>query len=170
MLQHLIRSSTYSLHQLDDVLKQTNNTQYATGLSILFGSSVGMHVRHIIEFYQCMLNGISIQTINYDARERNLRIENDIEYAKEIIHDCIQQIENLKENTELVMLTSQDLSDDSFRIPTNVFRELTYLIEHSIHHIAIIRMAYNENFPSILIPEHFGVAYSTIKYKQACAQ
>ncbi len=170
MLQHLTKSATYSLHQLDEVLEQTSNVQYATGLSILFGSSIGMHVRHIIEFYQCMLKGVSTSSINYDARERNLRIESDIEYARTILAECIHEIESILENKELILMTSQDLSSDYFRIPTNSYRELTYLIEHTIHHMAIIRMAYNENFSAIKIHENFGVANSTIKHKQVCAQ
>jgi hypothetical protein len=45
-------------------------------------------------------------------------------------------------------------------------REMVYLVEHSIHHYALIRIGLQENFPKIIIPENFGIAYSTIKHRE----
>ncbi len=44
-------------------------------------------------------------------------------------------------------------------------REMVYLVEHSIHHYALIRIGLQENFSDIFIPKNFGVAYSTVKYR-----
>jgi hypothetical protein len=54
-------------------------------------------------------------------------------------------------------------------IPTNYYREVAYNLEHTIHHMALIRVGVNE-VSSIVLPDQFGVAYSTIKYKEQCAQ
>ena len=170
MLKHLSNSANYSLHQLYDVLDQTNDTQFSQPLSILFQSSIGMHVRHIIEFYQCMILGVATGSIHYDGRERNHKIETDIDYAKECILTCIHHISEIEISNDLCLITSQDLSNESFRIPTNVYRELTYLIEHTIHHMAIIKMAYSETYPLVKLPADFGIAYSTLKYQKSCAQ
>jgi hypothetical protein len=50
---------------------------------------------------------------------------------------------------------------------SNVQRELVYLIEHSIHHFALVRIGIQENFPEIILPCDFGIAYSTIKYRES---
>jgi hypothetical protein len=50
---------------------------------------------------------------------------------------------------------------------SNVQRELVYLIEHSIHHFALVRIGIQENFPEISLPFSFGIAYSTIKYRES---
>jgi hypothetical protein len=53
------------------------------------------------------------------------------------------------------------------KMPTTVARELFYMLEHTVHHMAIIKMAVvNENL-NIDIPENFGVANSTIQYQKS---
>jgi hypothetical protein len=54
---------------------------------------------------------------------------------------------------------------------SNIERELMYNIEHTIHHLAIIKIGLNAVAPQIALSEHFGVAPSTIRHKQnICAQ
>jgi hypothetical protein len=62
-----------------------------------------------------------------------------------------------------------DTADEPIIISTNYFREVAYNIEHTIHHMALIRVGINET-TNILLPENFGVASSTIKYRKQCAQ
>ena len=50
-------------------------------------------------------------------------------------------------------------------ITTSFDREEIYLVEHSIHHFALIRIALKTYFSSIKIDDNFGVAPSTIAYR-----
>ena len=52
-------------------------------------------------------------------------------------------------------------------VVSNVQRELVYLIEHAIHHFALLRIGIQENFPEISLASDFGVAYSTVKYRES---
>jgi hypothetical protein len=54
-------------------------------------------------------------------------------------------------------------------VSTNYYREVIYNLEHTIHHMALIRVGINE-LGNIDLPKDFGVAPSTIKYKQLCVQ
>ena len=56
------------------------------------------------------------------------------------------------------------------KVETSFDRELLYAIEHTIHHMAIIKMGILLHYPNITIPKNFGVAESTIQYKSSCAQ
>ncbi len=51
-------------------------------------------------------------------------------------------------------------------MPTNLKRELHYITEHTIHHMAILRLGFCFHFPSMQIDESFGFAYSTLEYKK----
>jgi hypothetical protein len=56
-------------------------------------------------------------------------------------------------------------------VETSAGRELVYNIEHAIHHIAMIKIAVINLLPHIKLPDNFGVAYSTIFYREKeCAQ
>jgi hypothetical protein len=60
-------------------------------------------------------------------------------------------------------------SDDCVTISTNYFRELTYNIEHAIHHMAIMKIGVREIAPYIPLDENFGVAVSTVRYRGAAS-
>lgn len=55
-------------------------------------------------------------------------------------------------------------------IPTSLERELMYNIEHTIHHLALIKVGLKLVYPDLDLPNHFGVAPSTIKFQQAQLQ
>ncbi len=159
-------SAIHNLMQLNEVVSHTTSIQYTMPLTILSGSTIGMHIRHIIEFYQCLLNEYQRQEINYDARARNLEIETDPTYCQQIISSITQEINNIDENTSLHLFSNQSIDGPGHLLPSNLFRELTYVIEHAIHHMAIIKIAYTHYFPEIHLPMHFGIAFSTIKHQQ----
>lgn len=54
-------------------------------------------------------------------------------------------------------------------IETNYHRELLYNLEHCIHHQALIKVAVLQ-CESVKIDDNFGVARSTIEYRNQCAQ
>ena len=54
-------------------------------------------------------------------------------------------------------------------IETNYYREVAYNLEHTIHHMALIRVGITE-ISTIQLPDDFGVASSTVKYRKQCAQ
>lgn len=166
MIAILLANAVYNLKQLQEVLEQSSTEEYNENLEILFQSTIGMHVRHIVEFFQCLEKGVHSGKVNYDARLRDIRIEKDKNYAIATIKDIIEGVKIFEENKNLLLCASQDLGHMQYEIPTNVWRELSYLIEHSIHHMAIIKIAYESNYKHIRIDEKFGFAYSTIKYKQ----
>ncbi len=147
------------------LLDQLDNQKYTFCNPELSEATIGEHIRHIIEMYQCLIADYEFGTINYDKRKRNLAIQNSIEEAKLAIASILETI--ALPNKELFL--EDGLQAANFRVQTNYFRELLYNLEHSIHHQALIKVAvlkYNE----VTLPENFGIAKSTIEYKSQCAQ
>jgi hypothetical protein len=154
--------------QLADSLSQLSPPQYSQSCATLFNNTIGQHVRHIIELFQCLENGYESGTVNYEKRNRDTLIETDKELASRLLLDIHQGLS--KPNKALTLEASYDEHvTDSIAIDTNYFREIAYNLEHTIHHMALIRVGITE-ITNIQLPEDFGVASSTIKYRNQCAQ
>ena len=154
--------------QLSETLNQLSNEEYMQPGRILLNATIGQHVRHIIELFQCLEKGYDEGIVNYEKRKRDYQIETNKELASALLKEIYQDIE--KENKEIV-LEAEDYCDamQTVSIPSNYYRELAYNLEHAIHHMALIRVGINE-VSSIDLPDEFGVAYSTVKYRKQCAQ
>lgn len=154
--------------QLNDSIRQISNDEYKTPSRILTNTTIGQHVRHIIELFLCLEQGYATGVVNYEKRERDFRIETDKEFALDLMMDVFNSLE--QPNKDLI-LEAEDYCEDVqiVSVPSNYYRELAYNLEHTIHHMALIRVGINE-VSSVQLPEEFGVAYSTIKYRQQCAQ
>jgi hypothetical protein len=116
----------------------------------------------------CLEHGYQTGVINYEKRKRDVRIENDKVFAQELLFGIGHSIN--KPDKELLLEGNyNEHTEETTSIPSNYYRELLYNLEHTIHHMALIRVGINE-IASIQIPQEYGVAASTIKYKKACAQ
>jgi hypothetical protein len=162
-MQIEIQNYSNLIHQLINHLNQVPEKGYSQKLSILGGSTVGEHVRHIYNFPECLLEGIKTGIVNYDKRRRNLPIETNREYAVRLLLEQVDSLANY-DDKPLILETGNDTALSS--MDTNVKRELHYITEHTIHHMAIIRIGFSVNFPEMDLDKTFGFAYSTIHYKR----
>lgn len=154
--------------QLSESLNQLGSHEYSQPSKILFNATIGQHTRHIIELFLCLEKGYEQGVVNYEKRKRDHRIETNKELAIQLLKDIYHRLE--RPNVDMV-LEAEDYEGEvtTVSMPTNYFRELAYNLEHTIHHMALIRVGINE-VSSVVLPEEFGVAYSTIKHRQQCAQ
>lgn len=154
--------------QLTDSLSQLSDEQYHQPSKVLFNATIGQHVRHVIELFICLNNGYETGTVNYENRKRDIRIETDKLFACDLLQMIAANLD--KADKELLLEAAYDeQSDDTITVHTNYYREIIYNLEHTVHHMALIRVGIND-VSSINLPEGFGIASSTIKYRKACAQ
>lgn len=161
-----------NLMQLKDLLQNIKTNDYTRTTEILSGSSVGQHIRHILEFYLLLVWGSFSGVISYDNRRRDKEIEVNPSFAVETIERLLKGLEtlDLKQAVKFEGDFTTDGSQDNFT-ESSVGRELAYCIEHSIHHQAIIKAGLIDLGLSSITCENFGVAYSTIRYREnQCAQ
>lgn len=153
--------------QLDALLQQLSDDDYSSKNTVL-QASIGQHVRHVIELFTELYAGYSSGTINYDKRKRDHQVETNRQLASQLLQDILLHIN--KENKNLLLQCCFSTSDEtSTCLQTNYYRELAYNIEHSIHHMALIRIGVNE-LHTLPIDDTFGVAAATVKYRNTCVQ
>ena len=149
------------INDLIGFLEIVDKSHYTRPSYILSGATIGQHVRHSIEMYQCLFTGYESAEVDYSKRKRDIVIESSPEHAI----DCLQLILDVikKVDKPINLINNLEVYNSSFS------RELFYCDEHTIHHLALIRVGINE-IGGYQLDDSFGVAPSTIKYRQQCAQ
>ncbi len=161
------------IQQVCNLLHRMDDEMYAQPLEVFSDSSIGSHIRHIHGFYACLIQGAESGVINYDKRERDLRIQTETRYCDKNFCSLVPHISqlNLQQSVKVLqgMYTIDKAEDNG--ISSSVGRELIYTFEHAIHHLAIVKMGLRVHFPDFEVDGDLGVAPSTIKYRQSvCAQ
>jgi hypothetical protein len=156
------------LKQLEETVEQIQPDDFCKSSPTLSGSTIGQHLRHTLEFFICLENGFEKGLINYDKRDHDKLIESDKFIALATIARIRDFISNQIGDKELKLEVGYERhSEDCITISTNYFRELTYNIEHAIHHMAIMKIGIREVAPYVRLADHFGVAISTVRYQEA---
>lgn len=152
-----------TLLKLKAVLAKIDQQLY-THMNTKGRASVGQHVRHSLEFYQCLLQAKTV--VNYDTRKRDVLIESSANHASLTINQIVQQIEDVKADFPLQTLAELPYaSTKTLSVPTSFSRELLYVLEHVIHHMALVRILIKDQRAEFELEDAFGVAYSTLAYR-----
>lgn len=165
----LNQSNRTRIEQLKSILQIVPAELYSRPLPLLNGSSIGQHFRHIIEFYTCLQQGRMESRLCYDDRKRDLRIEQNQEFALTRCDSFIEFLDSITGDERLTLVA--DFSDgrtEPCAIETSLNRELAYVMDHAVHHLAIIKIALQDC--EIEIGEDVGVAPSTLRNRAVCVQ
>lgn len=157
------------LDQLTHLLENLNNDEYSKSLIVLHDNSIGQHMRHTLEFFTCLMSGRPHGEVDYDQRERDVFLESNTLEALSTISKLRESIDQILDNQPLKLVRQgYDLnSNEKHEVETNLYRELIYNIEHAVHHMALMKIGLREIKPYLELPKDFGVASSTIKYRQS---
>ena len=161
----------HNLLEIKSLLGNLKKEDYTKPLSLLSDSTIGQHVRHILEFYICLIASKNTEIVNYDNRKRSLEIETSVQFAQSQIDFIIDHF--ILDNNNIQFTLEGNYSAETTEntaIPTTYQRELAYCLEHSIHHQALIKVGLKELELESVINENFGVAPATIRHKKQCAQ
>ena len=155
------------LLQLDQIVNQIDQIDYSKPIESLSGSTLGQHIRHTIDYFICLQEGCLSGVVNYDKRHRDLTIEEDPERAIASIA-CIRKfVDNMPENFPAVLEVNYHLNiEDIQTVQSNLIRELSNNIDHTVHHMAILKIGLADITPYARVPKGFGVAVSTLRYRK----
>jgi hypothetical protein len=163
----LTKACSNILSQLTDLVSQIHEQDFVRPAEALSNSTIGQHLRHTLEFFLCLQQGVENGTINYDKRAHDRVIETDKNVALLVINQINEFINTLPEKP-LRLEVGYDLVNHHYlTIDTTASRELVYNIEHAVHHMAIIKIGVRELAGYIRLAPDFGIAASTIRYKEA---
>jgi hypothetical protein len=157
------------LRQATGLLRTLDDSTYTSRISAVYHASIGGHVRHCLDHFQSILDGIEGGEINYDQRGRDPRIESDRDLAwresRRILQACDIVLPSLLDRGVLVKGKPGYGDTDAVVVSSTYGREAVYAIAHAIHHYALIGVICN--LMGVALPPNFGVAPSTICHRVA---
>ncbi|GAB2190218.1 DinB family protein [Sessilibacter sp. MAH2] len=132
-------------------------------------SGVGRHVRHILDHFVTVREGMEARTINYNKRSRNSRLEDEPAEAVALIDDLIDWMNNSNIQNEKVWVeTEVSVSHTQNMVVTSsLSREFCYLINHTVHHLAYAKMVAGQL--GFDVDRTVGLAPSTATYLRQTA-
>jgi len=154
--------------QLHETLDKLSTEQYTQPSKSLFNATIGQHVRHVVELFQCLENGYETGLVNYEQRKRDKNIETDKYLAIQLLQGISDRLVR-DDKMILLEMSYDDTSHEKIIVNSNYNREVVYNLEHTVHHMALIRVGVSE-VSDLILPDSFGVASSTMKHRDTCAQ
>jgi hypothetical protein len=168
------------LSQIAHLLECLSDEQYSKKLLVLSQATIGQHTRHIIEFYMALYRGYEIGIVDYDGRARSQAIESGrllaiqkLQHTGELLarpdKELWLKFEPVQPTAESIPGLSGEETGPPNNVRTSYQRELIYNLEHTTHHMALLRIAAMV-VSEMVLPEDFGVAFSTQKFRRGCAR
>ena len=101
--------------QLSSSLDQLSGQEYIQPCSNLSNNTIGQHVRHIIELFQCLEKGYDEGLVNYEKRKRDIAIETDKNLAASLLKEVYDQLD--RPDKEMILEACyDDLAAEAIKI------------------------------------------------------
>lgn len=135
---------------------------YQQKIPALYHASIGDHTRHIVEILQCAVYGHASGVIDYHNRERNMLLAEDPSLALDRLQHLIL---GCKRENKAVNVVHGDANQHEGQVLSTYYREILYNVEHTIHHMALIKVGLF-HLGVTHLPDGFGMAYATLNFQK----
>lgn len=161
-----------NIEALDDgveLILALTDTQYITIVEEYASSSIGQHLRHVVDMFMAVLVGGKLNKIDYNLRRRGALIETDRKQALVELADIRQLMKSLSveglddEGARIQVLTEVSSKEmKSVNVESTLVRELIFVGSHAVHHYALIGIL--AKLQGVPVKNGFGVAPATATY------
>ncbi len=129
-----------------------------------FAGPVGAHLRHVVEHYEALVNGLTLGVVDYDGRPRDRQLETHPTLARDRLLGLRQVLgqwtPDMLDRPVQVLGQGGITGDFDFCVTSSVGRELAFLASHAVHHFALLAEHLQRH--GVPVPAHFGKAPATV--------
>lgn len=140
----MIEAIEKNLNRGVKLLNSISDEQYSNTTAPPYFSSIGSHMRHILDVFSCIFNGLESKHVDFSARARNPLAEQTTEaglaYFQSIINQ-LREIENL--DFDMMVSVTDDLGTGKMTANYTLGSALIQAHSHAIHHFATIGFIIN---------------------------
>ncbi len=164
----VVRPLAGLLDQLFLLIEALTEEEYVRKLVSVVESSIGGHVRHNLDHITALPRDLPTGRVCYDHRDRDTAVERKgiaalnavLQLERELRRFAWKKVPHPSRSRQLV---APDLPP--VEVQTSAERELAFVVSHTIHHNALIRVMVK--LIGADVPADFGYAPSTIAHKRS---
>jgi len=121
------------------LLSYISDEDYRNATIAPYYSSIGGHVRHILDVFDCVFEGMNSGDINLIKRERNQLVENFTEIGINYFDKTIEKLQQFQhEDFEKIVVVTDDLGTGIISANYTLAGILIQAHSHAIHHFASV--------------------------------
>ena len=143
------------------ILDALSTEQYCAKPTSPFKSSIGEHIRHILDHYHALMLGLDAGHVDYNQRTRQSNVESDLALAIsnwQQINDWLSSLNDTDHERVVKVVTEHNI------VNSTLGRELSFVSSHAVHHFAFIKLLASAF--EVALPKDVGVAPATLKSQQ----
>lgn len=167
----IIKGNIEVVDQLRLCIEQLTNTGYSSPQPPFFSSSVGQHLRHVLDCYLALRNTAQTGKADYDVRHRGQEMEHCRQTGLKALAELRQWLVSLPESAlekSCAIKTEMLLSEPvPVEVSTTMARELCFAALHLTHHQAMIAALIRVQGGTV--PETLGLAPATASFLRSTA-
>ncbi len=128
-----------NLHRGIQLLNCISDDDYSNTTIAPYYSSIGVHMRHILDVFDCVFDGIESGNINIISRRRNELAENYTQHGIAYFEEILQRLKLLeKADFNKIVIVTDDLGLGIVSINYTLGGILIQAHSHAIHHFASV--------------------------------
>ncbi|AGH47002.1 hypothetical protein [Paraglaciecola psychrophila] len=155
-----------TVQQAKDFLLGLSAENYQVVIKPHFASSAGAHMRHILDHYLALKDGLTPGFINYNKRNRYSNVESCPQTALlqwQEVEKWLIEVSLLDADTPLIVVCEASVNKtQNTQTKSTLARELVFVSSHAVHHFSLLAVINSllGNKDEI----NFGIAPSTATY------
>ena len=135
----MILAITHNLERGIKLLNAISDKEYSDNSVAPYYSSIGIHMRHILDVFDCIFEGLESKKVDLAARKRNELAEIKVNIGLIYFEEIIKKLKNLEsENLNIVVEVQDDLGLGVVTANYTLASALIQAHSHAIHHFASI--------------------------------
>jgi hypothetical protein len=168
MLNHAItlEDQLETVQQAKAYLVGLSAENYQVVIKPHFASSAGTHMRHILDHYVALKDGLNQGLINYNKRNRYSSVESCPQMALlqwQKVEQWLKEVSQLDTDISLTVVCETSVNKtQNTQTKSTLARELVFVSSHAVHHFSLLAVINSllGNKDEI----NFGIAPSTATY------
>ncbi|MGJ8744380.1 DinB family protein [Polaribacter sp.] len=135
----MIKTIEKNLQRGIRLLEAISDEQYANKTIPPYFSSIGCNMRHVLDAFNSIFNGLESGEIDFTARKRNTVCEKTTQDGILYFNNIISKLQTIDtSNFSTMVLVKDDLGSGIITINYTLESVLAYAHSHAIHHFASI--------------------------------